>query len=165
MPELFIPQKDSHYVQTTEIVIESHGGFYGVETLAPGRVAFGESFAFRHLDWSTRLQVDGKLILSERYPLTPAGSSLQDLTRNGKTRYFANAVLVWHDAVPFRDWQVHVSSRCNENIAAGATMLSPGVYLFRVLTDTSEQLKEYLASLRTLLAGAIPALRQSPRKL
>ena len=41
------------------------------ETLAPGRVAMGEAFAYRALDWETDILLGGELIARERYRLTP----------------------------------------------------------------------------------------------
>jgi len=165
MPELFIPQKNCRYRQNTEIRIDKGGCFYAVETLAPGRVAFGETFAFDRISWSTRLYHGGKLILSERYPLSTHDHSLSDLKTDMRSRYFANAILVFPNTIPFRDWQMNLLALCSEQLTAGATRLSEGVYLFRLITDTSEQLKAALKSLRVMLAETIPLLSQPTRKL
>jgi len=165
MPELFIPQKGCRYRQSTEIHAERGASVYAVETLAPGRVAHGEQFAFDRVEWSTRIMYDGKLILAERYPLTPQNLSLQDLMRDGRARYFANALLIHSGELPFREWQHTLQQMISPPVQLGATQLTPELYVFRLVTDNSEQLKETLRQLRSLLAGHIPPLRQSARKL
>lgn len=165
MPELFIPQKNCLYRQITEINVEAGGSLYAVETLAPGRVAFGESFEFNRITWSTRVHHGGRLILSERYPLSTRDHSLNDLKTNRRSRYFANAILIYPAVLPFRDWQTNLLATCRDQLMIGATRLCEGVYLFRVIADTSELLKEALTALRSMLSTSIPLLGQSTRKL
>jgi urease accessory protein len=165
MPELFIPHRNCRYRQTTEIHLDRQASGYMVETLAPGRVEHGEAFAFDSLSWSTKIWMDQKLVLTERYPMTPDNGSLRDLMAGNKTRYFANAFLICPGELPFRDWQRHVMEWNDPSISIGGTQLAENFYLFRMLADTSEQLKETLARLRSLLATNIAPLRQSARKL
>jgi len=165
MPELFIPQKNCCYRQMTEIDVKNGGQLYAVETLAPGRVAFGESFEFNRITWSTRVRHGGKLIISERFPLSSRDHSLNDIKTGRHSRYFANAILIFPDVLPFRDWQTALLAMCGKERMIGATKLCEGAYLFRVITDTSEQLKDTLKLLRSILAKSIPLLSQSTRKI
>ena len=165
MPELFIPQRDARYRQQTEMDIAAGGSMYFVETLAPGRVAHGETFAFKQLRWSTRIRHDGKLIHAEHYHLQPGNSSLHDVRVGGAARYFASALLIHPAAISFRDWQHQLNDWCKDGLIISGTMLAEQVYLFRLLTDGSERLKSALTRLRALLATAIPQLAENARKL
>jgi len=165
MPELFIPQRNCRYRQFSEIHVDQGAGGYMVESLAPGRVEHGEAFEFDSLSWSTKIWVGQKLVMAERYPITPTNDALHDLAAGLKTRYFANAFLINPAELPFREWQRQVMEWNNPSISIGGTQLAENFYLFRMLTDTSVQLKETLARLRTLLAEHIAPLRQSARKL
>lgn len=165
MPELFIPQRDCRYRQHTEIHVERGGRAYFVETLAPGRVAHGEAFAFSHLDWTTRIHHAGKLVLAEHYPMSPGDQSLRDLTKADAPRYFASAMVVHDGALPVREWQETMSQRTSPDVHIGATQLDDGVILFRMLTSGSEILKSTLSELRMMLSAHLPGLNASPRKL
>ena len=165
MPELFIPQRNCRYRQSTEIFVADGASAYLVETLAPGRVAHGEQFAFAHVEWSTRIHHGNKLILAERYPLSPTNDSLADLTRNGKARYFANALLIHPGSDNLKEWQSRLQDIKSPTDMMGATMIDENAYLFRLLCDDSEQLKTLLSKLRAMLSNYFPLLKQSARKL
>ncbi len=165
MPELFIPQRDCRYRQFTKIDVAAGGSLYFVETLAPGRVAHGEVFAFDALRWSTRIHHDGKLVLAENYPMRPADQSIIDLKSGPQPRYFASAILITPAELPLRDWQQTLATWTSPDLHIGATQLAPQIHLFRLLTTSSEQLKSTLQTLRTLLATHLPLLHESARKL
>lgn len=165
MPELFIPHRDCRYRQHTTIELERDATLYLAETLAPGRVAHGEAFAFEWLKWSTHIRYDGQLMLAENYRWSPHDQSLRDLRMNGAHRYFASAILVHPAAHPLRDWQEALATWNNSDLMIGATQLAPQAYLFRLLAANSETLKETLSRLRILLSEQIDLLRESARKL
>src|SRR5205085_1366195 len=66
-PELFIPQKGARYRQRTELSVAGGGELLFFESLAPGRVASGESFAYTELTWETDIRCDSTLVARERY--------------------------------------------------------------------------------------------------
>ncbi len=164
MPELFIPQRGCRYRQSTEIEVASGASAYLVETLAPGRVAHGEAFAFEHIAWQTRIRIDGQLMLAEHYRFDPADHSLRDL-RGPPPRYFANAVVITDAPMPVRVWQEHIGNWNSDMVRIGGTQLAPALFLIRLLAGSSEHLKSTLAQLRMLAASVLPGLRQSARKL
>jgi urease accessory protein len=165
MPELFIPQRECRYRQITAIELAPRARAYVVESIAPGRVAHGESFAFSSLNWSTRINLGGTLVFSERYELAPDNGSLIDLQTALATRYTATAYVIHPGELPFRDWQQTVMAWQDGSLFIGGTQPADGFYLFRVVADSSERLKETLSRLRALVAEKIPELRQSARKL
>ncbi|HMO49952.1 MAG TPA: urease accessory protein UreD [Kiritimatiellia bacterium] len=164
MPELFIPQRGSRYRQRTEVKVEPGGSLFMVETLAPGRVAHGESFAFDRVEWMTRIHHGERLVLAERYPLTPADASLSDLNHQPPW-YYAGAVLIWDAPLPWRSWQECLSNGQHADLHMGATQVAESVYLFRMLARGSAILKDGLRLIREFGAQHIPPLSRSARKL
>ncbi len=65
-PAPFIPQRLSRYKQTADISIDEGGELLLLETIAPGRVAHGESFRYRAIDWECNVTYAGRLVLRER---------------------------------------------------------------------------------------------------
>ncbi|HMP88840.1 MAG TPA: urease accessory protein UreD [Kiritimatiellia bacterium] len=165
MPELFIPQNKSSYRQITQVDVEKGGMLYMVETLAPGRVAHGESFKFERVEWTTRINHAGRMVLSERYPLSPGNGSLIDLTYKGKSRYFANALIIYPGADNLREWQDRLAEIAGPQDIMGLTEIDEDVYLIRLISEQSQDVKDCLRKLRDMLAEKIPQLRQSARKL
>lgn len=164
MPELFIPQRDCRYRQTTDIDLAAGASAYLVETLAPGRVAHGEAFAFDRLVWNTRIRLGGRLVMAERYPLSPGDTSIRDL-KTTPPRYFANAFIVSDRVEDFRTWQQEIGNWNSDSVRIGGTQLAPGFYLIRLLAGSSDVLKETLARLRSLAANILPHLQRTARKL
>ncbi len=70
-PELFIPHAGCQYRQTTKIEIEPGGELLFCETLAPGRVAAGEAFAWESLQWATDIRYGEEHIARERWRMQP----------------------------------------------------------------------------------------------
>lgn len=164
MPELFIPQRGCRYRQDTRIELAAGSAAYLVETLAPGRVAHGEAFAFERIAWKTRVWRNGRLVLAEHYHLDPADHSLADVAGT-PPRYFANAVIVSPDPMPLRIWQETMAEPPDTGVRAGMSQPDPEVVLVRMLADSSDELKRALARLRDLVSTHLPGLRQSARKL
>jgi urease accessory protein len=79
-PEISIPQRDSRSWQKTEISVEPGGELIYLETLAPGRVASGESFAFASYRWWTDIVVGDRLAHRERASISSGDFSLAGLT-------------------------------------------------------------------------------------
>jgi len=165
MPELFIPQRNCRYRQTTVIDVAPKARAYIVESIAPGRVAHGEAFVFSRLQWSTRFRINNQLVFSERYELNPDNGSLRDLKTADVSRYMATAYIIHPGDLPFRDWQQEVMNWNDGSVFIGGTKPADDFYLFRIVADSSERLKETLGRLRDMMAVVVPELRQSARKL
>ena len=71
-PELFIPHAGSRCRQSTRVEVARGGRLLFCETLAPGRVAMGEAWAFASLRWATDLLYDGRPVVRERWRTQPA---------------------------------------------------------------------------------------------
>lgn len=157
MPELFIPQAGCRYVQRTSIEVEEGGELFFVETLAPGRVASGESFAFDRVAWSLDVRVAGEDVLRERYVLRPGDESLWSLRRGGTDHYYASCLVV--TSARFQPPPVV------DAVWMGASRLPSGGWTVRMLAPDSRTLRAALRAVRESLRPALPALAADPRKL
>jgi urease accessory protein len=76
LPDPVIPFRGAHLVQRTSITVQPGGTLLYWEIIAPGRVAMGESFAYRCLDNQlTVWDAPGHPAYREAYSLTPDSRS------------------------------------------------------------------------------------------
>jgi urease accessory protein len=95
LPELFIPQAGCRYRQRTTIEVAREGRLIFFETLAPGRVASGETFGFERLEWTTEAFFEGKKVARERYRISGGDSlSLAALRGQFPHAYYLSCLLV-----------------------------------------------------------------------
>ena len=71
LPDPLIPFAGARYRQETEITLEEDAGLCWWETLAPGRVASGERFAYKQLRIEMGIQTRNRPILRECFALEP----------------------------------------------------------------------------------------------
>lgn len=164
-PELFIPQAGCRYRQSTELEVASGGELYFAETLAPGRVARGEHFAFDEVTWSLRLRYAGRLLARERYTLRRDDASTWSLRHPFATGYFAGVYIVTPRAGELSSRQDAVHGLQQEGCLVGMSRLDEACWSVKVLAADSETLRDCLRRLRALMADVFPGLRADARKL
>lgn len=156
-PEPLIPQRGARYHQHTDLALEPGAELVFLETVAPGRVAHGEAFAFAELRWATDLRFGERPLVRERYRLTPGGLTLGALRRRFPTGYWGSLFLVapgfsarapgWAAAVH----AAHDPAAC----WVGVTALGPDAYALRFVAADSLALRQFGRALR---AGVYAAL-------
>jgi urease accessory protein len=164
-PELFIPQGGTRYRQRTRLHVEDGGELIFFESLAPGRVAFGESFAFRQLTWETDVWHGVVHIARERYHLAPESESVRTLRAVFPDAYYASGFIVsprLDDSHPC--WQrLHDLHAPDAWIGCGR--LAQGGWVIKCLAAGSVALRRMLATIRTELYAALdrpaPSLRRA----
>ena len=164
LPELFIPQAGCRYRQQTRIEVEQGGGLFFCETLAPGRVACGEQFAFARVEWALDLRVGGVLAARERFVLQSGDASLWGLRHDGRG-YFAACYLVSPDPLAAPDLPPPGEALAADAAWGGWSLVAPSVAVLRVLARDSEALRDCLRAARAHWADRFPALRADARKL
>ncbi len=87
LPDPVIPFAGSRYRQETNIELTTGAGLFWWETLAPGREAHGEVFAYDLLENGVSIAVDGIPIALERYRLEPHLRPLTSPARMDRYRY------------------------------------------------------------------------------
>jgi urease accessory protein len=89
VPDALIPFSEARFDQQTNIRLGQGAGLFWWETVAPGREARGELFAYDWIRLRTHIAVNGRPIAIERVELKPCGTSLFSPARLGSYRYFA----------------------------------------------------------------------------
>ena len=165
MPELFIPQADSRIRQRTTIEVADGGEMFFVESLAPGRVARGESFAFTAIDWEFDLRHAGCLIARERFVLQPSDESTTSLRRPFPTGYYASCYIITSRISPDHEVWRTLHDLGSDNALVGVSRLMAGGSTIKILAADSITLSRTLRDVRALLAPFIPAMQCDSRKL
>lgn len=165
MPELFIPQAGCRYKQATEVHVEAGGELYFAETLAPGRVARGERFAFEEVSWAFALHCADRLVARERYVLRRDDASTWSLRHPFETGYYAGVYIVTPRAAELAARQGAVHGLQQEGCLIGMSRLDDACWSVKMLAAGSELLRDRLRALRSLFAGVLPGLRADARKL
>ena len=71
VPDSLIPQGGSRFLQRVLVDLDETATFVGAETIAPGRRAFGERFAYEFLELSTEVRCGGRELFVERLRFEP----------------------------------------------------------------------------------------------
>ncbi len=87
LPDPLIPFKQARYRQSTRIQLAPGAGLFWWETIAPGREAHGERFAYDHLEMALEIYAGSRPIAFERYKLCPQQAPLSSLVRLGSYLY------------------------------------------------------------------------------
>ncbi len=94
LPELVIPQAGSSFEQRIEAELAPGAALIAAETVAPGRLARGERFAFDRLLLSTRVVADGSELCADTILLEPQCYSPARRGMLGAFPYFATLLAV-----------------------------------------------------------------------
>lgn len=89
LPDQLIPFADAAYQQRTRVELAEDAGLFWWETVAPGRLARGESFAYRLLRLESTIVAKHKPIAIERFQLEPRTRSLAAVARLGLYCFFS----------------------------------------------------------------------------
>lgn len=166
-PEVSIPQRNSKSFQKTVINVEQGGELIYLETLAPGRVASGESFAFTSYRWSTDIKVAQRLVHRERASISPNNESISALRALFPASYYASVILISDRSEPWtKDFSHQVSALGNPlAVRIAASKLCTGGWSIRLLAADSLTLRQSILNLRKLiyqrLEKTLPNLRRS----
>jgi urease accessory protein len=154
LPELFIPQQGARHRQRTRIEVELASELIYLEMLAPGRVASGEIFAFEELDWQTEISLGDRLIVREKFVLSPKNKSVRALGRFSVHPYVATFFVITD--------RLDEKSRCWSGIDSlhgtglwiGSSRLVAGGWVIKMLASDSSRLREAVSTVREKLHRA-----------
>ncbi len=159
-PEILIPQAESRCVVRSRIEVDSGGGLLWIESLAPGRVASYEAFAFDSLEWETELRVDGEVQVREFFVLSGEGASTNALRKLYPQSYYAGVIVVMdHEAPDFPKKVIAL-----KGVTAGASRRGPRTLLVKILAPGSVALRAALDELRSLVYASIGRIQPSLRR-
>ena len=165
-PEISIPQRDSRSHQKTLIQIEPGGELIYLETLAPGRVASGEAFAFARYAWSTDIKVDDRVIHRERASISPDDCSIAGLRALFPASYYAGIVVISPATESWDKNFLHEVSQlsANPSLKIGASKLSAHGYSIRLLAADSLTLRDSIRQLREMIYARLNRPVPDPRR-
>ncbi|MEZ5831619.1 MAG: urease accessory protein UreD [Dongiaceae bacterium] len=146
IPDPLIPQAESSYEQSTTIALDSGSMVVASEIIAPGRLARGESFAFRKLRLDTQVIIDGSTELIDSLAMEPSDIPVDVIGVLG-SYYYAGSLLT---LAPGRDnagLAVELSRMAQEgpDFQLGTGLLPGAVgVLVRVLARSSATVKRLI---------------------
>ena len=164
-PELLILHGGACYRQSTNLKVEQGGEVLFFESLAPGRVAAGEAFAFTEYRSATNLSVGSELLVRERFSLRPETEAVAALRARFPTAYYASCIV----ASP----RLNAESACwaaihalqNSEALVGCSSLGHGAWAIKCVAAGSVALRRALQAIRVALYEAldrpVPLLRRN----
>ncbi|MBC8349321.1 MAG: urease accessory protein UreD [Verrucomicrobia bacterium] len=163
-PEILILQRDSHLVQSTAIEVASGGELIFTESIAPGRVAHGESFAFSEFSNKLRIHINGYPVARESFRLRPDDGSLLPWTKAFPTPWYAAFYCLSEKIVTDLPGRDDLHSLSDEQTRIGATRLQRGGWVIKILAADSIALRKVMAATRTSLYAALQRSEPSFRR-
>jgi urease accessory protein len=161
-PEISIPQRECRATQRTQIEVEPGGEVLYLETLAPGRVASGEAFAFSRFAWRTDVRMGGRLVHRERATLAPGDESLAPLRAFYPASYYAGLLVISPKCEAWPTDFAHEIATFGGHVAA--TRLPAGGWSIRALCVDALTLRRTLHSLRVCLYQRLDRPLPDPRR-
>ena len=163
-PAALIPQSACRYRQATTIDLEAGAELFFVETLAPGRVAHGETLAFHEIDWQAELNLDGRPIAIERFRLRPEDMSVASLKTFSPASYYGSCYLITDRVEERSEMFREIRELDCAELRVGVSRLIEAGWSIKLLAVDSLALSRGIARIRELLAEAIPNLRANSRR-
>jgi urease accessory protein len=160
LPDLLIPQASSHGGIRTRIDLHPTASLAFLDILAPGRVAHGESLAFRHFATALDISCGNIPLVRERARLTPSSDSWRLQSADGQPALVATLWLHLPKAKDLPQLLASCESRfAGADLHLGATRLGPDTGAIRLLTPCSLTLRKACLQLREHLSAEVPQLR------
>ncbi len=173
LPDPMIPFAGSRHCQRTTVSLAHGAAFFWWETLAPGRQAMDEVFAFDKLSIQTEVRSPGRPLLLETLLLEPAQRRLESPARLGVYTHMANfyACKIGLPSVDWRELEGKLTELCSVQSRPGVTiwgatsLVADGIAV-RGLSTSARELPATLAAFwkiaRRFLTGEEAVL---PRKV
>ena len=163
LPEPLVPHRGCRYRQATTVAVARGGGLFYVDLLMAGRIAHGEAWSWEKLCLETNVQLDGELILRERFEQSGVElKALAALAGSGAKACFGNALLIAEGAAT---WLPGVAALHGDGTWVGVSPLRKGGWSIKFVAADSIRLRATLHALREILAAHYPKLGCATRKL
>jgi len=154
LPDALIPFAGSRHHQRTSVSLARGATLFAWDTLAPGRQAMGETFAFDKLRIQTELRSTARPLLLENLVLEPAKRPLDSVARLGPYTHLANfyACSVGVPASKWRELELKLNEFCRAQSTPGvmiwgASALAADGIAVRGLSLSARELPATLAAI------------------
>jgi urease accessory protein len=149
LPHAVVPHAHADYHSLTVVEMQASARVLLAETLAPGRVSYGEHFAFTQVRLDLDVRREGELVARERALVRPA-AAVHAAQFGGATHTTGVYALGPGEVEPELD------QACGD-IRIGRTPLARGGWYVRAVANRAAALDEVLQRLATQWAGRIRA--------
>lgn len=150
-PEYLIPQAGARYRQRTRIELEAGATMLWTETIAPGRVARGEAFAFSELSLAVDVVHGAQHLVRERYRWEPA-RGMTALQRRFPAAYYASLLAVQAQPIAEQlDYAAIQALHQAETCWVGVTRLNAFAVAVKIIAADSPGLRSAVAAARLIL--------------
>ena len=165
-PEYLIPQAGARYHQRTRIEVAPGGSLLWTETIAPGRAAAGEIFAFTELRIATDLHIGSIHAARERYMLTPGSATQRALLRQFATPYYASLLCAGPRLAAANDAVPRIASSCQGGgVLLGVSRLAADAWAVKIVAGSSPDLRHAVAVVRARLCAILEITSPSLRRV
>ncbi len=174
LPEPLVPHDRSSFRQTTEIEVAEGGEIAFADLLMPGRIARGETWAWKRLRLELSVRVGGELILRER--LDQSGEEMRALAvlagvggaeGEGAACCFGNVVMVSRALDEGGAWRERIEALHGARAWVGVSALrgGRGAWSLKIVAADGAELRRVLGEVREILAEKLPRMRASLRRV
>jgi urease accessory protein len=153
LPDAVIPFAHSRFEQKTQIHLAEGAGLIWWETLAAGRIASGECFAFDYLSVETSIFAGGRPVALERYSLQPQSHKLSCPARFGRYLY-SSTIYVCRSGESRTRWlslenELNLLAReiSRDGVKWGASALVSDGVVVRGMAQSAQQISDGLRAM------------------
>jgi len=166
LPEPIIPHAGARLDQSLEVSVNGKSGFFGAETLAPGRVAKGESLAYEKLVLRGSFSLDGKAILRERLAFEPPETDWMLKRFGWAAAYLTTAWVCFREPLEkMGKLAASLEGLQTDSYKLGASSVQPRWLVIRAVGVDSVVMRAGLVEIRRLLSEKVPELAVETRRL
>jgi urease accessory protein len=173
LPDPVIPYGHSRFEQSATIQLADSSTLFWWETIAPGREASGEVFAYHELRSSLEIHAGGQPVAIEQFAIEPALRDPRSAARLGAFRYFSSfyicqpgrAARSWLDLEFALGDMAGELSRAGEVLWGVSALAACGVVVRGVAVkgrDLTCNLAKFWSAAKWALCGRVAAI---PRKI
>jgi len=155
VPSMLVPHRHSRYHQASRLTVERGGELLYLDTLAPGRVAHGESFQYTELKYELELYWDGHLNARECYHLRPGDDSLIPVRRLFPHAYWISGYLITEQLTDSHPAIAAIRELHCAEAFVGLSRLPYAGWSIKIIARDSCALNRTLASLRYILSHVL----------
>jgi urease accessory protein len=158
-PEPIVPHRGSTYFQETTIDSAEGSTLLFIDQLMPGRLAYGEAWAWDRLVLGLTVRRAGELLLRERLDQTGASlRALAEFAGTGPGSCFANIVFLPPADEASPAWRAELAALHRDGVWLGISRLRREGWSLRIVSPDPLRLRDALAELRAILRKAYPRL-------
>ncbi|MEM9157664.1 MAG: urease accessory protein UreD [Verrucomicrobiota bacterium] len=155
-PEWLIMQGESDFRQNTEINLDPGAELFFIETLAPGRAAYGENFEFRRFKNRFHLYYDGQPAAIERYEIDRSKGAHRPWQAAFESPFYASLFCVSEKLQDNEDLWIRIHKSQTDDLRIGSSALAKGpCWNIKLLSNDPIAARKTIAEIRELFYQSV----------